>query len=350
MSRRWLGCLVMLLLLCSGRSALAAESEAEAVTPSTFVAGHLWLTLLDPGAGPRPEATLKQMTSSAKLNDLFQRFKVKLFRPVMPFARTPALRKSTADPIADASSFPGQVGAGRVNAHRAVLAALRTYTDFAINGHRSQEMQACHGEKLRLQGCTATLPFQTGPCLADSYFVSVQLSDPWWNRHGPEIMHWLSADEIADICDFDLREFVKGSGLSLTPGSYYRVKLAVGPEWQETSRLVHLEPGKSVLMINGQSTDSVEVTAGEPIFLDGCASRCAKDYFVSVQLSDLWWNRYGQEIQKWLTPEEAQDICHFDLKQFLQGTGLSWNSGNYYRVKLAVSDPWSEKSILVHVK
>lgn len=265
-------------------------------------------------------------------------------------AQVEAMIKSTADPVADESLFPGQVGAGRINAHRAVAAALASHTDFAINGKSSAEIRLCHSDAPRLQGCTATLPFQTGPCLADSYFVSVQLSDPWWNRYGPEISRWLDPGEIDGICDFDLGQFLDGSGLSLSPGNYYRVKLAVGPEWQETSRLVYLEPGDAVLMINGQRSGLVDVDDAGPIYLNGCASRCAKDYFVSVQLSDPWGNRYGTEFQKWLSPAETADVCHLDLKQLVQGSGISFTQGNYYRVKLAVSSPWEEDVILMHVQ
>jgi hypothetical protein len=108
-------------------------------------------------------------------------------------------------------------------------------------------------------------------------------------------------------------------------------------------------PPTSSFTLNDQSSSVVEICQNEPIIMDGSASTDASGYFVSVQLSDQWWNRYGPEIMRWLSPSEAANISYFDIIGFVD-SGLSFQPGQYYRVKLAVGSPWHENTKLVYIR
>lgn len=80
---------------------------------------------------------------------------------------------------------------------------------------------------------------------AKFYFLSVQLSDAARNRYGDEAMKWLDAADFSQYgppSDFDVRRFAEDRGLKFAPGEYYRVKLAVGPGWNDTTSLIFIKP------------------------------------------------------------------------------------------------------------
>ncbi len=107
--------------------------------------------------------------------------------------------------------------------------------------------------------------------------------------------------------------------------------------------------------LNGSESDraSVEqviyVGAHEPLILDGTCSVCASSYFVGIQRSDQWWNRYGPEASGWLMSEQAADIGHFDVRAFATAHGVVMEPGEYYRVGLAVAEPWDSVTRLVFI-
>lgn len=101
--------------------------------------------------------------------------------------------------------------------------------------------------------------------------------------------------------------------------------------------------------LNGSTAANVTIPEGQPIIMDGTSSVCARAYFISVQLSDPSWNRYGPEAMRWLSASEAQDIGHFEIRKFAKDHGVEMKPDKYYRVKLAVSDPWNESSKLVYI-
>jgi hypothetical protein len=82
-------------------------------------------------------------------------------------------------------------------------------------------------------------------CSSGLYFLSVQLSDASWNRNGPEAMKWLTSADFntyGSINQFDVKHFAQDRWFIFVPGQYYRVKLAVGPGWHDTSTLIYIKP------------------------------------------------------------------------------------------------------------
>jgi len=100
--------------------------------------------------------------------------------------------------------------------------------------------------------------------------------------------------------------------------------------------------------INGNMTSTIVIKPGEDIILDGSPAVTEDDkYFVSVQKSDKWFNRYGTEHMRWLTAQEVTQIGAFDIRNFCDGE-LTLEEGCYYRVKLAV-ESWHEKTLLIYI-
>jgi hypothetical protein len=97
----------------------------------------------------------------------------------------------------------------------------------------------------------------SGSTCADVYFISIQLSDANGSRYGTEAMRWLTSgdyDLYGHINNFNIRRFAQDQSFVFVPGQYYRVKLGVGPAWNETTTLVHIAPfdrRRAVLPPNG---------------------------------------------------------------------------------------------------
>jgi hypothetical protein len=105
--------------------------------------------------------------------------------------------------------------------------------------------------------------------------------------------------------------------------------------------------------INGSSALNVNIASpAAPIKIDASATTCTNLYFVSIQLADAQWNVYNYEAMKWL---DYQDITtygpmnNFDIKHFAQDRWFSFHSGQYYKVKVAVSPGWHEVSHLIKI-
>jgi len=107
--------------------------------------------------------------------------------------------------------------------------------------------------------------------------------------------------------------------------------------------------------LNNSATDreSVEevihVGADELLILDGTCSTCTESHFVSVQRSDQWWNQHGPEASGWLTPDEEADIGGLDVRAFAARHGVVMQPNTYYRVGLAVAEPWDSVTRLVFI-
>jgi hypothetical protein len=116
---------------------------------------------------------------------------------------------------------------------------------------------------------------------------------------------------------------------------------------------VRIRPSTAAFTLNGDAGHGpIQVPHAGPVVINGTSSSCAQGYFVSVQLSDANWNRYGTEFMGWLTATDfAQHgpIGSFDVKGFAASRGLTLTQGQYYRVKLAVGTPWSEASKLIQI-
>jgi hypothetical protein len=105
--------------------------------------------------------------------------------------------------------------------------------------------------------------------------------------------------------------------------------------------------------INGSSALNVNIASpAAPIKIDASATTCTNLYFVSIQLADAQWNVYNYEAMKWL---DYQDIItygpmnNFDIKHFAQDRWFSFQQGQYYKVKVAVSPGWHEVSHLIKI-
>jgi subtilisin family serine protease len=261
----------------------------------------------------------------------------------LTLAEIETILKSTADPVVDAATFPNGTGAGRLNAYRAVLAAGEKFTDFEIDGDSSTTPLLCQNQPLHLNAARtncANSPFATPPCTAPGYFVSVQLSDQGWNRFGPEVMRWLSPAEVANISDFDLRQFC-GSQLTFQPGEYYRIKLAIDSPWREQTHLVYIRPAVSQVLINGCAGPTLSLKASDPIYVSTCATQCASDFELHVQQV----NPKGGPVVEWSGGVTTTMNCRFDLK-----AALPLTAGSTYIIKVLVNAPLDQKQILLTVQ
>lgn len=220
-----------------------------------------------------------------------------------------------------------------------------------INGKSTWPVDVCAVGPITLDGsgnsCTAT---------SGHYFASIQLSDLYWNRYGYEAMAWLSASDYSSyggIGGFNLKHFAEDRWVHFVGGQYYRVKLATDYPWRETSTLIHILPSAAAFTLNGNvGLGPIAVPHNGPLLINGTSSTCADGYFVSVQLSDQNWNRYGPEVMGWLTASDFVQyggIGAFDVKGYATSKGLQFVQGEYYRVKLAVGTPWSEASKLIQI-
>jgi hypothetical protein len=192
---------------------------------------------------------------------------------------------------------------------------------------------------------------------ATNYFLSVQLADLYWNRQGPEAMRWLTASDYqkyGPISGFNVKKFAEDQYFRFVGGQYYRVKLAVGPGWQERTQLIYVQPPAVSFTINGSSSPKVDsVGPAYAITMNCSGTTCGSPYFLSVQLSDQNFNRYGPEAMKWLTSADFSTygpINNLNVKRFAQDRGFSFVASQYYRVKLAIGPNWIEDTKLVYIK
>jgi hypothetical protein len=218
-----------------------------------------------------------------------------------------------------------------------------------INGNSNTVVDVCAVGPIILDGSANT-------CASD-FFVSVQLSDANWNRYNYEAMRWLTPQDYSTygaISSFNAKKFAEDQWFSFVPGQYYRIKLATGNPWKEVTKLARIQPSVAEFTLNGstEANQPIQVPANGPIVINGTLSSCASGYFVSIQLSDASWNRYGFEAMRWLTPQDFANygpIHAFNVKKFAEDQWFSFVPGQYYRVKLAVGSPWSESSKLIQI-
>ena len=98
--------------------------------------------------------------------------------------------------------------------------------------------------------------------------------------------------------------------------------------------------------------DIYNVTASGPIKLDASLSCPNKPtFFISIQLSDIYLNRYNYEASGWFNSNSNQygSISNFNLKQFAQNNWFTFHPGQYYRVKVAFGSPWQEITRLIKI-
>jgi hypothetical protein len=134
----------------------------------------------------------------------------------------------------------------------------------------------------------------------------------------------------------------------------YQIKLAVFGQNDGYSNQINVTASSGgptpMARINGSAATNVSVPDDGPIKLDGSLSSCASQYFLSIELSDKYWNRLGGEFAQWLTPAEYQrygPISSFNVRAWAEDQWFHFVAGQYYRVKLAVGPGWHERTQLI---
>jgi hypothetical protein len=238
-----------------------------------------------------------------------------------------------------------------------------------VMGLAADNVAVCAGGPIIMDGSNVSLTNDYVTLI--SYFLSIQISDAAGNiadaagkPYGPEAMRWLTdLDYITygPIENFDVMRWAQDQWFGFGAGQHYRVKLATHlvPDisgWMEHSQVISIQPSQppvSVLKINGTSGPTLDIAAPYQIVMDGSASACTSRYFLSIQLSDASWNRYGNEAGEWLTSGDFNaygPINNFDVMRWAQDQWFGFSAGQYYRVKLAVGSPWNETTTLIHIK
>lgn len=98
--------------------------------------------------------------------------------------------------------------------------------------------------------------------------------------------------------------------------------------------------------------DIYYVNLSSPIILNASISCPVKtNFFVSIQLSDIYWSRYNQEAMNWFNSNSNLygSISSFNLKSFAQNNGITFTSGQYYRVTIAFGSPWQSITRLIKI-
>lgn len=213
-----------------------------------------------------------------------------------------------------------------------------------VNGKSGLNIDVCAAGPITVDASQSTC--------TSGYFLGMALSDIHWNTLSTPSMRWLTATELGaygPISNFNAKRFYEDQYFTFVPGQYYRLTLATSP-WVDTTTLLRIVGSTASLTINGSQASPTLVNAAGPIRLDGSQSTCASGYFVSVQLSDPSWHRFGTEVMRWLTADDLVrygPINNFDVKKFAEDQSLPIVAGQYYRVKLAVGTPWSESTVLI---
>ena len=87
-----------------------------------------------------------------------------------------------------------------------------------------------------------------------------------------------------------------------------------------------------------------------PVYIDASQSYMPnRSYFVSVQNCDTNGNLFGTEAMAWLDSSQVDSVNIFDINAFASVHGLTLSSGNYYRIKLAGANPWTEISQYIYL-
>lgn len=100
------------------------------------------------------------------------------------------------------------------------------------------------------------------------------------------------------------------------------------------------------MKIRGSASEVVAVCGVEGLILDGSGTVGEDRYFVSIQKSDRWWRRDGEEVGAWFSGDMPADL---DLADFARQGGLKLEGDSYYRVTLAVGEPRQEVVRLLHL-
>jgi hypothetical protein len=191
------------------------------------------------------------------------------------------------------------------------------------------------------------------------YFLSIQRCDINGNLFTPEASGWLSSTDIDNIQKLDIKPFASTHGLTISPGNYYRIKLAGFP-WVETNQYIYTGTCTNTVnfKINGQNTTvwpsaiTINYNNGKPRIISDVSATvtCDNSYFLSVaQCNASGGVIAGTEKTKWLTASDKDYLSYFDIENFCIQNGLTLTGGNYYKVKWVAGNPWTEKAQVVYI-
>ena len=99
----------------------------------------------------------------------------------------------------------------------------------------------------------------------------------------------------------------------------------------------------------------VKICEGNPIEMNFSSSNncpSGQKYSISIQRCDQWANEQEAVCGKFLDPSEISGYGgenNFDLRQYYNYFGKTFQAGNYYRITLAASQPWTAKMVVLHI-
>lgn len=77
---------------------------------------------------------------------------------------------------------------------------------------------------------------------------------------------------------------------------------------------------------------------------------CGKVYFISIEESDQWAGRNSNtQVGKWLSDDEVNNNVNFNLKNFYANYNKYFQQNKYYRVEIAIGNPYLTKIIILKV-
>jgi len=139
-------------------------------------------------------------------------------------------------------------------------------------------------------------------------------------------------------------------GLTVTDKEFYFSICGIG---DNTIGTASCSPNAE-FSINNSQANPVNVNSNSIIINGYGSTSCSGSFFISIQESDQNWNRYGIENFRWLTASDYSNygnIANFNLNAFNNSfpAPINLQSGKYYRIKLAVGNPWHSKTILIRI-
>lgn len=193
----------------------------------------------------------------------------------------------------------------------------------------------------------------------DDFIVYLEEVNSSGNTISPSVSKWyLDQPELLE--EFDVRSFAEEFNFQLDYGKYYKLSVCTGGNWTCGAKVFYLEPCSNYIEfnINGNYSNviSIPYEYNEPeLILSYFESNSCheNDYFIGVQKSNSSWGITGPEYSYWRmsTDDESADFSHFNLRYELEEEfGLELEPGNYYKVKVATANPWTEKTKLLYLQ
>lgn len=202
--------------------------------------------------------------------------------------------------------------------------------NYTLNGSSSNNLSYCFKEQLVIDG--------SGSSCANSYFLSVQETNQWGTaRIGHERMEWYTGAPGANInvkthC---LRSTPGSPALTLQAGKYYRVKMAVGPEWSERTVIVYLEPANAASVLNGSTNYYMNICNSSNVTMNIAGNTCAWGVKVIMREVDNFNNPINaSEYSKFYrTAPYPNNIDIKALWSQITG-GATMQPNKHYRIKV----------------